>query len=77
MSVKYICRHCRSKVDEWQNHSQVDENKLGFHFLTEEERDEMISYDMNGDITVNVTCDYCRQALEANPELSLVPSPLQ
>jgi len=76
MSVKYICRHCRTKVDEWQ-HSGVDERLLGFQFLTEEERADMIAYDLNGDITVNVTCEYCKEALEAHPELSLVPSPLQ
>jgi hypothetical protein len=50
---------------------------LGFHFLTPEERSDIIAYDSNGDVTVKVVCDYCREAVERNPELLLVVNPLQ
>lgn len=76
MSVKYICRHCLTFVGEI-NTEAVTEQQLGFHFLTPEERRDIISYNMDGDVTVKVICDYCREALEANPELSLLVSPLQ
>jgi hypothetical protein len=45
--------------------------------LTPEERRDIISYNIDGDVTVKVVCDYCREALEENPELSLLANPLQ
>jgi hypothetical protein len=76
MTVTYICRHCQTWIGELaQNH--VSEELLGFHFLTPEERQSIISYNPNGDVTVKVICDYCKEALDSNPELSLVVSPLQ
>jgi hypothetical protein len=76
MSVKYICRHCHTFVGEINN-GAISEYQLGFHFLTPEERRDIISYNIDGDVTVRVVCDYCREALDANPELSLLASPLQ
>ncbi|GFR38410.1 anti-sigma-F factor Fin [Insulibacter thermoxylanivorax] len=75
MPVIYYCRHCGTKVGEI--HDDVSEYALGFHHLTPEERSEMISYQAGGEITVRVICDYCRTALETNPELSLLPNLLQ
>ncbi|NBI30810.1 anti-sigma-F factor Fin family protein [Chengkuizengella marina] len=76
MSVKYICRHCQTKIGEISN-GDVNEMRLGFHLLTPEERNEMVSYNQHGDITVKVVCDYCKEALDKNPELSLISNPLQ
>ncbi|TYP67996.1 anti-sigma-F factor Fin family protein [Paenibacillus methanolicus] len=76
MAVNYICRHCKSEMGSIDS-AQVSELQLGFHFLTPEERSDIIAYNPNGDVTVKVVCDYCREALEANPELALVASPLQ
>jgi hypothetical protein len=76
MSVKYICRHCQTFIGELF-YKQVNEAMLGFHFLTPEERRDIISYDQNGDMMVKVVCNYCKEALDANPELSLLGSPLQ
>ncbi|GMK41660.1 hypothetical protein PCCS19_47170 [Paenibacillus sp. CCS19] len=76
MAVNYICPHCRSTVGTIDNAS-VTEQQLGFHFLTPEERSDIIAYNPNGDVIVNVVCDYCREAIEANPELVLIPNPLQ
>lgn len=76
MSVHYYCRHCGDKVGEIKEDT-VSEYALGFHHLTPEERIEMISYQPNGDVNVKVVCDYCKRALDANPELSLLPNPLQ
>ncbi|MDF2960565.1 MAG: hypothetical protein K0S39_2300 [Paenibacillus sp.] len=76
MAVKYFCRHCQTLIGELDQH-HVSEELLGFHFLTPEERRDIISYNPNGDVTVKVVCDYCKEALDSNPELSLLTSPLQ
>lgn len=76
MSVNYICRHCRTPLGRI-DHAQVDEIQLGFHSLTLEERNDIIAYNSNGDVTVRVTCDYCMEALKQHPELLLLSSPLQ
>jgi len=76
MAIKYFCRHCQSNMGEIHDDG-VSEYQLGFHFLTPEERSDIIAYSQNGDITVKVTCDYCREALDAHPELALVANPLQ
>lgn len=76
MAIKYICRHCHTPVGVIDN-DEVTEFRLGFHFLTPEERRDIITYSPNGDVTVSVTCEYCKEALDAHPELSLVVNPLQ
>lgn len=76
MSVVYVCRHCRSHVGSIDL-GQVSEERLGFQFLTPAERRDIISYNPNGDIEVKVTCDYCIEALEHNPELAILGNPLQ
>lgn len=76
MAVNYVCRHCRTAIGSLDLEG-LTEARLGFHFLTPEERSDIITYDLNGDVTVKVVCEYCSEALEANPELLLVHSPLQ
>lgn len=75
MGIKYICRHCRTTIGELPD-GAVSEAGLGLLFLTPEEREDIISYDSGG-MTVKVVCDYCKQALEQHPELSLLANPLQ
>ncbi|WP_373285962.1 anti-sigma-F factor Fin [Marinithermofilum abyssi] len=75
MTVTYTCRYCRStvgKIDE-----SVNEMRLGFHWLTPEERKDIISYDMNGDTHVRVVCETCQDMLEKNPDLLLLKNPFQ
>lgn len=76
MAVNYICRHCKSAMGSIES-TDITELQLGFHFLTPEERSDIIAYNPNGDVTVKVVCDYCREAIDSNPELLLVTSPLQ
>ncbi|MFD1957234.1 anti-sigma-F factor Fin [Paenibacillus thailandensis] len=76
MAVNYVCRHCKTTIGTIES-VHVTEQQLGFHFLTPEERSDIIAYNLNGDVTVRVVCDYCREALDANPELVLVVNPLQ
>jgi hypothetical protein len=76
MAVHYVCKHCRMPLGEISN-EEVTEFQLGFHFLTPEERGDIITYNSSGDVTVKLVCEYCNEALQTHPELSLVPSPLQ
>lgn len=75
MAVRYVCRYCRTPVGEISE--QVSEFRLGFHSLTPEERNDIITYNSNGDVTVKLVCDYCNEALRNHPELSLISNPLQ
>lgn len=76
MAINYVCRHCRTFLGSIQR-SDTIEMQLGLHSLTPAERRDIIAYDSEGEITVKVTCDYCKEALDNNPELSLLASPLQ
>ncbi|MCE5172413.1 anti-sigma-F factor Fin family protein [Paenibacillus profundus] len=76
MSVNYVCKHCHTLIGRLEE-SGIDETRLGFHQLTSEERQQYILVHSNGDVTVRMTCDYCTEAIQMHPELSLLPSPLQ
>lgn len=76
MFVKYACKYCASAIGEIE-HQDLSEQRLGFHFLTPEERKDIIAYNQDGHILVKVICDYCNEALHTNPELFLLASPLQ
>ncbi|MEW9672681.1 anti-sigma-F factor Fin [Ammoniphilus sp. 3BR4] len=68
MSIKYVCPHCKSTHGSIDS-EDVTEMQLGWHFLTPEERQHIINYN-NGDMVVNVSCEYCSEAVERNPELA-------
>lgn len=76
MSIQYTCRYCGTVVGEI-NSEHINELQLGFHFLTPDERKDIISYNQHGQVTVNVACDYCNEAIKEHPELSLLSNPLQ
>lgn len=74
--IKYVCKYCGQELGEF-NENQVNQYQLGFQSLTPVERQSIITYMSNGDIVANIICDYCQEALEKNPELILIPNPLQ
>ncbi len=76
MAIKYICRHCNTVLGTIDS-AQITEAQLGFHSLTPAERRDIIAYDLSGEVTVRVTCEYCNEALAYHPELSLISNPLQ
>jgi len=76
VSIRYRCRCCGMRIAEFDE-AEVTEAQLGLDSLTEEDRALIISKEQNGDTVVSITCDYCREALMQNPELSLVGNPLQ
>lgn len=76
MSFRYECRCCGMTIGEIHR-SDISEDQLGLSSLTPEERQHIISKEQSGDTVIRILCDYCKEALDANPELSLVGNPLQ
>ncbi len=68
MPIHYHCRHCSTQMGTIDNIS-LETEQLGFHKLTDEERQEMVSYDSNGDIHIQAICEDCHEALQRNPDL--------
>ncbi|MEC2076597.1 anti-sigma-F factor Fin family protein [Metabacillus fastidiosus] len=68
MALHYYCRHCGVKVGSL-DHVNLSSDHLGFNQLTNNERQEMISYEQNGDVHVKIICEDCQEALERNPDL--------
>lgn len=68
MALYYYCRHCGIEVGKLDTLS-IQSESLGFHTLTDQERQEMISYDAAGDIKIKSICEDCHESLERNPML--------
>lgn len=66
MAIYYYCRRCGTSIGIIEENLFGDE-QLGFHILTEEERNEMISYDAKGDVHVKSICDECYESFLQNP----------
>ena len=67
MALHYYCRHCGVKVGSL-DHSYVNSQQVVFKHLTNDERNDMISYMDNGDLHVKTICEDCQEALERNPD---------
>lgn len=76
MAIKYVCKHCKSDLGAI-SHDSVTEHDLGLDALSQDERYEMIGFDSQGDMLVQMVCNYCSEALARNPELMLYENPLQ
>ncbi|MBA4542444.1 MULTISPECIES: anti-sigma-F factor Fin family protein [Thermoactinomyces] len=73
MAIHYVCRHCGYPVGTIEK-TVLSETDLGFDQLTPDERNDIISNDMDGNQVVRVTCEACQQVLERDPERLLYPS---
>ena len=62
MAIHYHCRHCGVKLGTIDQNS-IGTERLGLHTLTEEERQDMVSYDSNGDIQITAICEDCQESL--------------
>ncbi|MBM7606566.1 anti-sigma-F factor Fin family protein [Metabacillus litoralis] len=76
MALHYHCRHCGVKVGSLDN-SLISSEQLGFTALTNAERQEMITYQQNGDIHIKTICEDCQDALNRNPDLHQYESFIQ
>jgi hypothetical protein len=67
LAIYYHCHHCGVNIGTIHQLA-VDSERLGFHTLSDEERQEMVSYDQYGDIHVTSICEDCQELLQRNPE---------
>ncbi|MFK4996590.1 anti-sigma-F factor Fin [Bacillus sp. N9] len=66
--IHYYCRHCMAKMGTLEQAS-LEDDQLGIQTLTTQEREEMISYDLNGDTHIQAICEDCHDAYTKNPDL--------
>ncbi|MGM7724473.1 anti-sigma-F factor Fin family protein [Metabacillus sp. Hm71] len=76
MALHYHCRHCGVKVGSIDKMA-VSSEQLGFDHLSDEERQEMITYQQNGDIQIKTICEDCHDALNRYPEFHQYESFIQ
>ncbi len=63
MRILYYCHNCGDFIDELSV-DKIDESKLGFDLLTQEEKKDIMKWNKSGDILyVGSVCDACYQEL--------------
>ncbi|MCM3768420.1 MULTISPECIES: anti-sigma-F factor Fin family protein [Bacillaceae] len=67
MAIHYHCRHCGTKIGSIEEAS-IHAEALGLHKLSDQERQDMVSYETTGDINIKAICEDCQEALERNPD---------
>jgi hypothetical protein len=68
MIINYLCDNCGEAIDSIEVEN-VDENRLGFDCLTDEERHDLIHFDASsGSLQVRSLCDACIEALGLTEE---------
>jgi hypothetical protein len=73
MKIRYICDCCEEPIGELVM-DVIDDERLGFHCLTEEERKDIIKIDdLNNIMTVTSLCDGCIQMLGLEEEGVFIP----
>lgn len=68
MALYYYCRHCGYKVGKIDEVA-IQTDQLGLSTLTDEERQEMISYDSSGNIQIKSICEDCHESFVKDPTL--------
>ncbi|MBZ4653402.1 MAG: hypothetical protein JG781_741 [Peptococcaceae bacterium] len=76
MRLIYICDRCANYIDEIEMNA-LDEGRLGFDILTEEEREDLVHLDWQRQVgTVKAICDACLAKLhdgDVSPRVSYGP----
>ncbi|TXL63446.1 anti-sigma-F factor Fin family protein [Cerasibacillus terrae] len=67
MAIIYNCRHCGYEIGKLQQQF-IDTAQLGWDQLSIEDRQKMIQYEANGDISIQSICENCQEALGNHPE---------
>lgn len=70
MAIRYVCRYCNYPLGTIDQTTAEDE-RLGFHTLSEEERRQILHIQENGEVQANVICEHCQEAIQRYPELLL------
>ncbi|WP_221569253.1 anti-sigma-F factor Fin family protein [Alkalihalobacillus sp. TS-13] len=76
MAVYYSCKHCGVHIGKLDVSSTASTN-LGFDHLSDQEREEYISYDDQGHVYVKSICEDCYEMLRRNPDLHALDTFIQ
>ncbi|WLD93463.1 anti-sigma-F factor Fin family protein [Alkalihalobacillus sp. AL-G] len=76
MNIYYSCKHCRTPIGKIDVDS-VNTVNLGFDHLSENERQEYLSYDEDGQLHVKSICEDCYEMLIKNPDYHALDSFIQ
>ncbi|WP_261134725.1 anti-sigma-F factor Fin family protein [Bacillus sp. Marseille-Q3570] len=76
MAVYYSCKHCGVHIGKLDVTSAASTN-LGFDYLSDQEREEYISYDDQGHVYVKSICEDCYEMLRKNPDLHALDTFIQ
>lgn len=76
MAVYYSCKHCNVQIGKLDLHS-VGSADLGLNQLTDQEREEYLSYDDQGHMYVKSICEDCFEMLRRNPDYHALDSFIQ
>lgn len=66
MAIVYTCRHCGNEIGKLEQ-KVMDTSILGFDQLTAKEKEEMITYEKNGDVQIQSICENCEETLGNHP----------
>jgi hypothetical protein len=68
MIIRYVCEYCENLIGELEMEA-IDEERLGFHCLTEDERKDIIRINQETNtMIVTSLCDGCIQMLGLDEE---------
>lgn len=67
LAIVYKCNHCEHVVGII-NQKVVDPATLGWNNLSPDEQHRLITYEVEGHITVKTICESCEQTLKSHPE---------
>ncbi|GER67641.1 anti-sigma-F factor Fin [Weizmannia acidilactici] len=62
MAIHYYCRHCGKKIGTIRENIEAD--RMGLFFLTEEERKEMVVPQGDGSVRIQSICEDCQDLFE-------------
>lgn len=75
LAIHYTCKHCETDMGSLSQ--TVETSHLGIDTLDQSHREEVLTYDDNGDIHVRAICEHCHEALTRNPALYELDSFIQ
>jgi hypothetical protein len=76
MAVYYSCKHCNVHIGKLDAPS-IASADLGLDQLTNQEREEYLSYDDQGHVYVKSICEDCYEMLSRNPDFHALDSFIQ
>ncbi len=66
MALTYKCKHCSKEMGSLQI-EEIDLEKIGWEYLSEQEKLQLLQYTPDQTITITSICESCEHIIENNP----------